>query len=346
MTFDPSVTASSKLGLFGLPSTPETAKVHLIQVPWEVTTSYGGGTAQGPRAILEASPQIDLFDLELKKNYEAGYYLHPAMNDLEDLNRRMRPLALQVRAELEDQGKLSEEGRRILAEVNAACNAMVSAVHRQSSSLLGQNKLLGLIGGDHSTPEGTIRAHSEKVQGDFSILHIDAHADLRTHYQGFTHSHASIMNNVMNAEWRPQRLVQVGIRDFCEEEYDMIQKRPDIEAFFDLDLKRAQLSGESWAKVAEKIVDRLTDRVYLSFDIDGLSPVFCPNTGTPVPGGLTFDEALFLIGQVVRSGRKLIGFDLNEVAPSPHGDEWDGNVGSRILYKLCGWLVESHRESP
>ncbi|RYZ80418.1 MAG: arginase, partial [Proteobacteria bacterium] len=210
-------------------------------------------------------------------------------------------------------------------------------------SVLKNKKLLGLVGGDHSTPWGAIRAVAEEFKNDFGVLHIDAHADLRNAYQGLTQSHASIMYNVMTAEARPKKLVQIGIRDFCEEEYEFIQTRPDIKTFFDIELKHRLLRGESWAQVCKDVINELPDNVYISFDIDGLDPAFCPSTGTPVPGGLSVDQVFFLFAEVVRSGKKIIAFDLNEVSTGGAEEAaWDGNVGARVLYKLCGWAVKSN----
>jgi agmatinase len=341
MAFDPSVTASYHAGIFGLPTTPAEARLHLLPVPWEVTTSYGAGTSQGPEAILKASPQIDLFDLETGTAYEAGYHMLPVPQRLKELNSELKPKALAVREELEETGRLGAKGEKLLAEVNAGCDEMVEWVFSHSQKVLQSGKLLGLIGGDHSSPEGAIRAVSETLGGDFGVLHIDAHADLRQAYQGFKHSHASIMRNVMEADWRPAKLVQVGIRDFCKEEYDFIQSRQDVKTFFDIELKRELLGGTSWSLLCRHIVDALPKQVYVSFDVDGLSPEYCPNTGTPVPGGLNFDQVLYLFSSLVKSGRKIVGFDLNEVAPGE--DEWDGNVGARLLYKLCGWTVVSQK---
>lgn len=336
--FDPSTTASYKAGLYGLPTTVDSAKVILIPVPWEVTTSYGGGTAQGPLAVLKASPQIDLFDLELGTNYEKGYHLLPIPSDLENLNESMRPKALKVRAALEEKGQLNPAETKLVDEVNAACLAMADWVYSQAKLHLANGKMVAVLGGDHSSPEGLIRAVSEKHNGEIGVLHIDAHADLRNAYQGFIRSHASIMFNVMTSKWKPKKLVQVGIRDFSEEEFAMTQERDDIDTFFDLNLQKSQLSGVTWKSLCDQIIEKLPAKVYISFDIDGLNPTFCPHTGTPVPGGLSFDQANFLIGRVVESGRQIVGFDLNEVAPG-QDDEWDANVGARILYKLCGWSV-------
>ena len=111
----------------------------------------------------------------------------------------------------------------------------------------------------------------------------------------------------------------------------------------DPELKRRGFDGEPWARQVDRIVQALPEQVYLSFDIDGLDPTLCPHTGTPVPGGLSFPEATALVAEVVRSRRRIIGMDLNEVAPGPEGDEWDGNVGARLLYKMIGFALKSRR---
>jgi agmatinase len=219
-------------------------------------------------------------------------------------------------------------------------------VYTESKKILDANKLLGIIGGDHSVPLGAIKALSEKHKGDFSILHIDAHADLRASYQGYKHSHASIMFNVMSSDFAPKKLVQVGIRDFCKEELDFINSNSRIKTFFDQQIKAETFSGITWAQQVEKIISELSSKVYVSFDIDGLEPTFCPNTGTPVAGGVTFDQVVYLFSQILKSQKKIVGFDLVEVSCGPEGNhsqsDWDANVGARVLFKLCGYTVKSN----
>jgi agmatinase len=135
-----------------------------------------------------------------------------------------------------------------------------------------------------------------------------------------------------------KKLVQVGIRDFCEDERDFTEaSHGRIKVFYDRDIAAAGFEGIPFKRTVDEILQALPQDVYVSFDIDGLDPLLCPHTGTPVPGGLSFHQAVYLLGAVVRSGRRLVGFDLNEVAPGPEGDEWDGNVAARLLYKLCGF---------
>ena len=138
------------------------------------------------------------------------------------------------------------------------------------------------------------------------------------------------------------KLVQVGIRDLCEEEHERIEdSRGRIVTHFNSALADATLLGTPFSELCAAICDDLPERVYLSFDIDGLDPALCPHTGTPVPGGLSFQQINFLLRAVVSAGKRIVGFDLTEVAPGPQGDEWDANVGARVLYKMIGWTLKS-----
>src|SRR5262245_57848088 len=151
------------------------------------------------------------------------------------------------------------------------------------------------------------------------------------------------MFNVMTLIPEVGRLVQVAIRDVSEAEVDMIEHSEGrIITYFDAELAARRHGGEPWARQVERVVQDLPKDVYVSFDVDGLDPTLCPHTGTPVPGGLSFQEATALVAAVARSGRTIIGVDVNEVAPAPDGkDEWDGNVAARLLYKLIGWMLIS-----
>ena len=323
--------------IFGLPFEVEDAQVVLLPIPWEVTVSYTAGTADGPQAILEASAQVDLYVKEIKDAWKMGIAMADIPQDIVELNNKNRDMAAKYIQALED-GKTIEshpELKVIPKAINDISEKINIYVKSESQKLLSKGKLVGLVGGDHSTPLGLIRALNEKYTS-FGILQIDAHADLRKAYEGFKYSHASIMYNALHCE-NLTKLVQVGIRDFCEEEMNVIKHSDGrVITYFDDEIKEAFYHGTNWKKMCETIVNQLPELVYISFDIDGLDPRFCPNTGTPVPGGLDFNEAVYLIKTVVASGRKIIGFDLNEVAPG--NDEWDGNVGARLLYAMCNWM--------
>jgi len=315
MTFDPNAAASPDSGIFGLNDTPETARVVLVPVPFEATTSYGGGTSQGPAAILRASRQVDLFDVETGKPYEAGIAMLPEPAFPQPASR--------------DPDSVNPISRQVNAWVQKTC-----------AEWLARGKIVGTVGGDHSISFGAIAAHAEKYSG-LGVLQFDAHADLRPAYEGFEHSHASIMDNVLRRT-PVERLVQVGIRDLSEEEQERILSSGGrVRTFYDAQLAPARFEGETWAQQCTRIVAELPQLVYVSFDVDGLDPTLCPHTGTKVPGGLSFQMATSLLAAVVRSGRRIVGFDLTEVVPAGDGTEWDENVAARLLYKLIGWTLLS-----
>lgn len=330
--FNPSA-ASVSGTLWGLPFDVESARLVVLPVPWEVTVSYGAGAARGPRAVLEASAQVDLYDSERPSAWKQGIAMAPIPEDLEAASARLREEAAKAIAALSSgKGKSTSAAVR---RVNDGCEVMVSRVRREAKALLDRGKLVAVLGGDHSAPLGLMQALGER--GSYGILHIDAHSDLRDAYEGFVHSHASIMHNALRVD-AVSRLVQVGIRDYSEEEVEAIQKSAGRVKLFDYrSLARRRFAGESWASLVEEMVGELPNEVYVSFDIDGLDPALCPGTGTPVPGGLQFEEALYLIERIPATGRRIVGLDLCEVSPgeSEGEGEWDANVGARVLYRLC-----------
>lgn len=335
--FDPNSAALFD-GIYGLPYSYEDAKLVYLPVPWEATTSYGGGTSKGPGAILEASWQVDLFDLEVERPYEPGLHMLPISKKIARWNAAAKKAAQSVIRAGGEIGK-NAKLKKALQDTNRLSESLNEEVRRESSRVLENGKILALIGGDHSVPFGAIQAMADREKA-FGVLHVDAHSDTRDAYEGFTWSHASIIRNVAEHIPEVKKIVQVGIRDFCEEEWEYVQASGGrIQTFFDLDWAQRKAHGESWHKMTEEILSHLPEKVWISFDIDGLDPRYCPHTGTPVPGGLDFHEAVWLIGAVARSGRRILGFDLNEVSPGK--DEWDANVGARLLYKLTAWTLVS-----
>ena len=165
--------------------------------------------------------------------------------------------------------------------------------------------------------------------------------DLRIAYEGFTYSHASIMYNALQI---PQitKLVQVGIRDFCEQEVEIVQNQGNrVVVHTDMDMKAETFEGKTWQQQCDQIIAALPQKVCVSFDIDGMYSWYCPNTGTPVPGGFSFEQATYLLSKLANSGKEIIGFDLVEVAPGEN-DDWDGNVGARMLFHMCGMLAKNN----
>ncbi|MGK3962252.1 agmatinase family protein [Sorangium sp. So ce118] len=330
-------------GVYGLPHTPEDARVVLIPVPWEPTVSYRRGAAKGPAAILRASRQVDLFDLHTGRPYEQGIAMLDVDPEIVRWNAEACAAAEPVIAALgEVAGDADLEAR--LAAVNALSRRLNERVGELAARWMERGKLVGVVGGDHSAPYGAIAAHAERYPG-MGILHVDAHADLRDAYEGFTDSHASIMHNVATRHPKVSRIVQVGLRDMSEDELRFIRaSNGRIVAHVDAAIADRLFEGEPFHLIADSIVEELPDDVYVTFDIDGLDPTLCPSTGTPVPGGLSFQQAVALIGRIQKSGRRIVGFDLNEVAPKDDHDDWDGNVGARMLYKLIGYALLSQSQ--
>ncbi len=335
-TFDPNG-VGVKGTLFGLPYDTASADVVVIPIPWDVTVSYGAGTANGPAAILEASSQIDYEIPGVKEAWK----LKVAMDEIPEV---WQSLGKSLRSKAEDYIEWLESGsdeamasemQGVVAEINRQCEQLMTYVQQETAYWHSQGKQTILLGGDHSTPLGHIRAIAQKEQ-EIGVLQIDAHADLRKAYEGFTYSHASVMYNVLQLK-EVSKLVQVGVRDYCEEELDLItSSNGRVVTFFDQDVKEAQYQGMTWHDQCLEIVEQLPQKVYISFDIDGLDPKLCPNTGTPVPGGFELEQVNYLFKLVKESGRIIVGADLNEVSPT--SNEWDANVGARALYRLTHFV--------
>lgn len=340
--FDANGASNPNNNIFGLPFTEEDARLVILPVPWEVTVSYNAGTARAADHIFKASMQVDLFDAECKQAWKQGFFMRKP-----DRKVLLKSDYLRKEAELyidyTSKGELVEKNNfmcKSLKEINEGGIYLNNWVYEQTRQLLQDGKLVGLLGGDHSTPLGYFKAIAEK-HPDFGILQIDAHCDLRKSYENFNYSHASIMYNALKELPALSKLVQVGVRDYCQEEWDFLQQSKDrVVTFFDKDIKERLFEGDTWKQIADEIVEKLPSQVYVSFDIDGLDPKLCPNTGTPVPGGFEAAHIFYLLKRVLQSGRTIIGFDLSETGVGEV--EWDANVSARVLWKLCNLLVASN----
>lgn len=335
--FDPDGQAPADSGIYGLPTDEAEARVVLVPVPFEATVSYGGGAANGPELILEASKQVDLFDLETGRPYQAGIVMRPIPAAIVELNKRAKADAQVIITDSSGTGDHREE----LERVRAAGEAVNKYVESSVREIIAAGKIAGVVGGDHSVPFGSIKAHAEHY-GDLGVLHLDAHADLRRAYEGFEWSHASIMECVVRQIPQVTRIVQIGIRDVGARELELIEaSHGRVQTYVDPLIARARMQGTLYPLFKEAVA-ALPANVYLSFDVDGLDPRLCPSTGTPVPGGLDLLEISVLLELVVESGRRIVGLDLVEVAGELDGsNEWDGNVGARLLYKMIGWTLRS-----
>lgn len=337
--FDPNQVSNPNNNIFGLPFTEEEAQLVIMPIPWEVTVSYAAGTARAPEHMFVASRQVDLYDPEYKDGWKKGIFMRPVNKKIltkSDYLRKEAELYINFIA----QEECVDDNRfmcKTLKEINEGSLFLNDWVYQQTKELLDKGKLVALLGGDHSTPLGYFKAIADKY-ADFGILQIDAHCDLRKAYEGFNYSHASIMYNALEQIPALKKLVQVGIRDYSDGEVEVIEQHNGrVVCFFDKDIKERQYEGETWKKIADEIVNELPQKVYISFDIDGLDPKLCPMTGTPVHGGMQVEEIFYLFKRVKQSGRQIVGFDLVEVGVSPN--EWDENVGARVLFKLCNMLL-------
>ena len=337
--FDPDAAATGD-GLFGLDTRPEHARVVVIPVPFDATTSYRPGTAAGPDHVLQASKQVDLQDIQFGPIWQAGIAMLPIPKSMAALSKKARKTAEPIiRAGGATPGNKAHA--RALATVNAASDRVHDHVRRETRRILDRGAIPALLGGDHASPFGLIDELSKRHPG-MGILQIDAHADLREAFEGFTWSHASIFHNVMTRLPKVGKLVQVGIRDVGSREVAFVDRsKGRVRTFYDQRLRDMQFAGATWTAVCRRIIATLPKTVYISFDIDGLTSEHCPHTGTPVPGGVTFPEICHLLELLAHSGRRVVGFDLCEVAPGATGDEWNGTVGARVLYKLLGCTLRS-----
>lgn len=340
--FDPNSAGNPNNNVFGLPFSEQDARVVILPIPWEVTVSFGSGTARSTEQIMKASLQVDLFDPDFPDLWQQGFYLREPDRKILFKSDYLRKEA-ELYIDYISKGEAVEDNRfmtKTLKEVNEGSFYLNNWVYQQTRALLERNKLVGILGGDHSTPLGYYKAIAEK-HGRFGILQIDAHCDLRESYEGFVYSHASIMFNALKEVPDLQKLVQVGIRDYSAGEAEFIEQNKDrVKTYFDRDIRVRQYEGETFRTITEEIIDQLPDKVYISFDIDGLDPKLCPNTGTPVQGGFETEQVFYLFDKLRKSGKQLIGFDLVEVSTSETG--WDANVGARILFKLCNLLVSNN----
>ncbi|MEM1072259.1 MAG: agmatinase [Planctomycetota bacterium] len=307
MSFDPNAAAAHD-SFFGLPEQPDAA-VQIIPVPFEGTVSYGGGTAKAPDAIRTASQQVDLLDQHFGDVWRAGLHEQPAIEAAE-------------------------------TDPDVAAEAIRLGLRQRVADCITAGRIPAILGGEHSVSLGAIEAAADSVPS-LGVIQIDAHMDLRDSFECRRYSHASVMRNVIERCPTVTRLVQIGVRDFCEEEIEFARGSDGrISAVFDADLWDVADSGRSVRAFFDEMTAGMPEHLYISIDVDGLDPSLCPNTGTPVPGGLTFNQACALLRAIAESGRRVVGFDLVEVAPGVN-NEWDANVGARLLYKLAGCALAS-----
>lgn len=332
---------------FGMPFGNDECPVVLVSVPWDATVSYAEGTAEGPEAIIGASVQVDLYDENVSGAEDFKIGTDETLIDMDEengllasgyikmMNAGARASAKKIISTLAAGKKLSAAAVRAQKKVNGMSGSVNYLVEKICGFYHDRGQIPGVVGGEHSVAFGAVKAAADRLaEGErLGLVQFDAHADLRAAYEGFEYSHASVMYNCISRIPQIGRLCQIGIRDFCADEAELVANNGKISAFTGSSISESLFNGKNWNAVCEEISAVLPEKIYISFDIDGLEPSMCPHTGTPVPGGLTFDMAVYLL-RFLAGRKRIVGFDLCEVAPGEN-DEWDANVGARLLHKLC-----------
>lgn len=277
-------------------SSLENSKIVIVSAPYEHTVSYGGGTAAGPLAIIEASAYVEFYDDE---------------HDKELCNE----FGVATLEPIDFGDKVDQEA--------------LDLIENQVSELLAMDKFVVTLGGEHTISTAPIHAHFVKYP-EMSILHFDAHSDLRLEYEGSKYSHASFMARVIEF-FNPERITQVGIRAQCKEEAELIKEKK-VKTFYASAINRG-LHGSNWQKT---IAESLGNEIYVSFDIDYFDPAIIPATGTPEPDGFLYNETLNIFREIRKMGKKIIGLDVVELAPmeSLHHPNL---TTARLIYKILNY---------
>ena len=319
----------SYLPLFGLKE-KQNPRFIIIPACWEGTVSYNIGTSFGPQSLFEASHQIDLWDVEFGSLESLGIHFESSDPDVFKWNQE----ALQAR---------DFDTKKRIQKINDLSEKINSWIFSKYGQVSSNDNIIVFLGGEHSIALSGFQAIAQKVKGDYGVLQIDAHMDLRRAFEGYKYSHASVFYNLLTSKFAPKKLVQVGIRDFCQEEQSFAQSlKGKVFTFYDRYLKCCSHEGRTWNDLCREIITPLPQNVYISLDIDGLSPLLCPDTGTPVPGGLDFDQMATLLKHIA-SSRRIIGMDIVEVGSDVNNKQWNGNMAMRILYKMLGFAAISQK---
>ena len=272
------------------------SEVVILPVPVDRTTSYVGGTRNGPHEILQASSHMELWDEELKVDvHGVGIFTLPEME---------LPFG-----EME---------------------ALIEEIERVAYEIIGRDKFLVALGGEHSITPPLVSAASRKYPG-LSVLQIDAHADMRDAYMGTVHNHACAMRRSLEYA----RLTQVGIRSLSTEEAEILPRLATT-IFYDVDMRR----NPHWI---DAVVETLADHVYVSIDVDGMDPAIMPATGTPEPGGLSWSEITALV-RATAERRRIVSADIVELSPIP-GMVAPNFLTAKLIYKLLTYTFASHERS-
>ena len=325
---------SANLSLFDLNCQEKDSQLIVIPVPWDITTSYRKGTSLAAKAILESSNQIDHYHHYYPNFHQYGIHMIDIPADIIKLNQKLNDITQQIvnhdcQKKLLSDTKLNE----CLELVSAGTKTCFDWIHSQLNNY--SDKQVIVLGGEHSVSYPAI-SFFKKKHPQLSVLQIDAHMDLRPSYQQLTYSHAAVIYHCHSQLNIP--ITQVGIRDSSQSELDYVKKHDNIHVFDDTYCQHQLFKGVQWDAICDDIINTLSDDVYITIDIDGLDSSFCPSTGTPVPGGMSYHQLCYLIQKIRASNKRIISMDLVEVAG--FADSIGIINSTHLLYQLCGYLMK------
>ncbi len=280
----------------------ETSKIVILSAPYEKTVSYGGGTAKGPEAIINASQYVEFLDDEFFRElcFEEGIATLP-------------PLVF---------------GKRI-------GKFMLNYLQQAVSKEIDHDKFVVTLGGEHTIATAPIMAHYAHYP-KMSVLHFDAHSDLRMEYSGTPYTHDSVMARVADAGFPMKRVVQVGIRAQEKAEFEYAKKL-GVQTFYATRIRKGE-HGRDWQKSVAKALP--TNEVYVTFDVDYFDPAIMPSTGTPEPDGFQWNETMEIFRELNKAGKKIIGFDIVELSPDPKMKH-STYLAAKLVYRMLSFAFAS-----
>lgn len=316
---------------FGENTSPADADLVIVSAPWSVTSDYGRGATYTPDAVIDASVDSNLYDVESGFSAEGRVATAVINYNIQESSEHLGRDAERVANRAFD-GVTLEYATRKVKHINEGFADMHASVYKQTKHWVSEGKTVAVVGGDHSVSFGAIKAVAEHYK-EVGVLFIDAHADFACNDKVFPYTHRSIARNIVEEIPSVSRLVEVGVRDIDKSEMEALLAAEKVELFLAEKVAGKRFEGESWGNICREIVDKLPQKVYVSLDIDALKIEFCTHTNMPVPGGMTFDEVVYLVNCVVKSGRQIVGFDITEVV-SNIDDKMDAIVAVRLLTKM------------
>lgn len=317
---------------FGEMTMPEDADIVIVSAPWSVTADFGRGATYTPDAIIDQSLEKELYDVVSGISIEGRIATAEIDYHIQECSEQLGHDAERVvRAKADKDSLVGDYVSRKIDNVNEGFAYMHSSVYKQVKHWASQNKRVAVVGGDHSVAFGAVKALAEEC-GEMGVLFIDAHADFGEG-EVFKYSHRTIARDIVEQIPNVTKLVQIGVRDLDRAEVEAIDANDKVDVFYAEKVAQRRFEGASWGELCREFVAKLPQKVYISLDIDALKIEFCNNTNAPTPGGMTFDEVVYLVNCVVASGRDIVGFDISEIVTSLD-EKMDAIVGVRLLVKL------------